>query len=263
MINESLLYRQDDQPFASVKGNWLHRELLAGDFKPSGKPFNANTPSVVASYPVPRNNHMVVKPRAAFGMYLYVLAVTTMSGALAAGDFTLTLAGLLKSTQRVPDTFPAAATTSHPDVVVFNNLNQPVQVKSVNYLTGEVVVARTAGVTSLRAYYISGNGEVIARAKRPSGSDGANQYLWRSSFRSLHETDQLNDDTAPTFGQLFELAAQFDLELVVTAPLEVKFDAYAPHKLRLPVAFVPVQIVPGQESRYHAKTEVSLRGGRI
>lgn len=264
-LNDSLLYLQGPQIFARMLGAFNHRELLASDFNASGKPFTANVAYVAANYSVPIGYHGVLKKGVSFGFYVYAKSVTTMAGGLAAGDFPIDLTavgGIVQSTLKAP---ALPSTGGHPDVIAYNSSVGMVAlpVKAINYDTNIVTVDRPAGCTSITLYYLPEQGTVGLRARRPTGRDQANPLLYQQSFRALHEVDQLSERTAPTFDDLKDLPARWQIQLEIESAAQVVFDAYAPHKIRLPFAIVPVEVLPGQASRYDAQAEVKLRGGRL
>lgn len=208
----------------------------------------------------------MLKAMQAFGLYLYQLAEFTMSAGEPTAPYVCDLNGLnlgiVKSTQKVGS--PELPTQNHPDVIAFQNTTGTrLDVNAINYSAGTVTVQRPTGTSRIRLYFLGSIGEVILRAIRPSGNDDANPILYRSSLRALHERDQLNDRTAPTFDRLKELGGRWTLALETNTPAPVKFDQYAPQKLKLPAALVPVSVLQGAGQTYDAKLEVALRGGTL
>lgn len=150
---------------------------------------------------------------------------------------------LIRST-RADRAFPSL---NHPDVIAYTQITgqpwAPARVLDVNWATGAVQVEVPNNAGKVRVYYTFGDGEVIIRAGRPFGSSGGQVQLFRSSARSLHETDQVDRDAAPFAARSPQPIPQnFTLSLAVRAQSAVYFDGLARHEISIPATETAVRV---------------------
>lgn len=262
----SILQTQNsERPAAVATGPFQARSFLTSDFKASGRFFTPNAPVVVAEHAVPIGVTLALLPARRCQIYLKAKHEVTMAGATPAGDFTIDLGTAGCDIVKSKRPAPALPTTGHPDAHAFAfNGNTPmgeIQVVSIDYDANVVVVNRPAGATKIVLYFLTGSGELILRAVRPTGSDQASPQLFRYSFRSLHETDQADDLSAVTFDDLKELPNRWKIAVEVISPVNIAFEPEARHLLTLPGGYTPTKVLDA--SRFDALAEVALRGGRL
>ncbi|MEF2280388.1 hypothetical protein V3W47_19005 [Deinococcus sp. YIM 134068] len=150
----------------------------------------------------------------------------------------------LVRTTRADRAFPA---TSHPDVIAYTLVTggtwQPARVMAVDWSTGAVTVETPNNAGKVRVYYTFGDGEISIRAGRPFGSSGGYIQLYRTSARSLHETDQTDRDAAPFAARTPQPIPQnFTLSLAVRASSAVFMDGLARHEVSIPATETAVQV---------------------
>lgn len=263
----SIFQRQGASPVAIPLGAFQNRQFLASDFV--GKVFTAyplNSPVVVAELPVPLGVTLALLPGRRTSLYLEAQHLETMSGGLATGDYVIDLGAVGKDIVKSTRVAPAfgAGTDSHPDAHAFQfngGAWVPCLVKAIDYDANTVTVARTTGTTSIDLRFLTGNGEVVLRGVRPTGSDQANPQLARYALRGLHESDQINDRTALNLDDLKELPERWKLVIEVNSNAPILFDSKARHQIVLPGGYTPTKVL--DKSRWDAVAEVALRGGRL
>lgn len=263
----SIFQRQGDKVAAIALGAFQNRQFLASDFV--GKTFTVyplNSPVVVAELSVPLGVTLALLPNRRTSVYLEAQHLETMSGGLATGDYVIDLGAVGKDivqSTRIAPAFGAGIDT-HPDAHAYQYNGGswlPCLVKAINFDTNTVTVARTTGTTSIDLRFLTGNGEVMLRAVRPTGSDQANPQLFRYAFRGLHESNQINDRTAVNLDDLKELPERWKLAVEVNSNAPILFDDKARHLIALPGGYTPTKVL--EKSRWDAVAEVALRGGRL
>ncbi|WP_034383173.1 hypothetical protein [Deinococcus sp. YIM 77859] len=225
--------------------------------------------STVAYFDGPLGHLMLFKGGENFRFFLKGRFETGVAGGTAAGPFVVNLAAaghtLIRSTR------PGAAFPNlfHPDVLAYTSADggttwQAAPVSAVDWAAGTVTVDRPGNATRVAVYFTTGDGEFELRVVRPLGSDVASAKLFGGALRSIHETDQTNARSAPTFGaegREYPLPPQFRLELAVRSRTPVVFDQYAGHELSLPVFDTPIRVLDA--AQLNAQAELKLRGGTL
>lgn len=253
-------------PFAPLAAA-TRLSLTADRFTPQQQVLGILSP--VATFDGPLGHLMLFKGGENFRFFLKGRFETGVAGGTAAGPYVVDLAAAghsLIRTTRPGTTFPS---TSHPDVLAYTSADggatwQAANVTAVDWAAGQVTVDRPGNATRVAVYFTTGNGEFELRVSRPLGSDAARAKLFGSALRSIHETDQVNARSAPTFGgegREYPLPPQFRLELAVRSTTPVVFDRYAGHELSLPVFDVPIRVLDA--AQLNAQAELKLRGGTL
>ncbi|THF88469.1 hypothetical protein E7T09_04490 [Deinococcus sp. KSM4-11] len=225
--------------------------------------------STVAYFDGPLGHLLLFKGGENFRFFLKGRAEFVVPGGTAAGAYVVNLAGAGHSPIRT--TRPAAAfpTTSHPDLLAYTSIDnkatwQLASISAADFAAGTVTVTLPANTTHVVVYHTTGNGEFELRILRPLGSDTSRAKLFGSALRSIHETDQSNTRSAPTFGgegREYPLPPQFRLELAARTTTPIVFDQYAQHELSLPVFDTPVRVLDA--AQLNAQAELKLRGGTL
>jgi hypothetical protein len=134
----------------------------------------------------------------------------------------------------VPPAFP---TQAHPNAKAFISDTGlpgsyvPTNITAINYVTGQVTVAKTATTTRVKLYYLLGDGEVVVRGRKPSAYDQDARQIFRSSSRRLNEIDQVDTKTAPKIPTPQPLLSQFRLELAARTAGLIVWDDEAEHEV--------------------------------
>lgn len=158
---------------------------------------------------------------------------------------------------------------SHTDLLAYHRVDEsgtwePAEISAVDWEAGTVMVSRPAGSRDVALYFLTGDGELEIRITRPLGSDDASAKLFNSALRSLHEVDQSNVRSAPTFGVIgreYPLPPQFRLEFAIRSKTQILFDEFAQHEISLPMYDTPIEIF--NVSELNAQAELKLRGGTL
>lgn len=225
--------------------------------------------STVAYFDAPLGHLMLFKGGENFRFYLKGRHEVGVSPATPAGPFVVDLAAAGHSLIRSPRPGAAFPNTSHPDVLAYTTVDggeswQAAPVTAVDWAAGTVTVDRPDNATTVAVYFTTGDGEFELRVVRPLGSDVASAKLFGGALRSIHETDQTNARSAPTFGaegREYPLPPQFRLELAVRSQTPIVFDQYAQHELSLPVFDTPIRVLDA--AQLNAQAELKLRGGTL
>jgi hypothetical protein len=233
--------------------------------------------SAVAYLDVPLGHLFVFRGGDNFRFYLKGAVEVGIAGGTPAGPLVIDLAAQGVRAVRTPRTavdLPAAYVSGpgvafHPDFVALTSADGgttwlPAAVLAFDPVAQTVTVQRPGNATRVRVYYVPGEGEFQLRAVRAMGSDRTLANLYANSLRAVHETDQNNARSAPTFGSdgmEYPLPPQFRLELAVRAASKILWDQYAQHELMLPMYDGQVQVTDA--GTMAAQAEVKLRGGAI
>jgi hypothetical protein len=264
----NILQNQGQSPFAMVTAAAKARLFTRTDFDaPPGAASRVHTPTAffeIARLVSPLEAQNALLPDRACDFYLYAQANETYSGALAAGNVTIDLAAKGFRIAESRRTVPTLPSTAHPNVKAIGYAGaakSALQIVSVDYNTGQVVVNRTAGITRIDLRFLNGDGEFSFRAYRPTGGDTAAPLLAKYPFRTIHEADQKNIEESFKFDWLAELPPRWRVALEVYSPAPMPWDDDAPHILSIPGLVAPVRVIDA--SRYNAVAELALRGGRL
>lgn len=225
--------------------------------------------SAVAYFDGPLGHLLLFRGGENFRFYLKGRHEVGVAGGTAAGAFVVDLAAAGHALIRSPRPGAAFPNSYHPDVLAYTSadggttwLSAPVA--AVDWAAGTVTVDRPGNATRVAVYFTTGDGEFELRIVRPLGSDVASAKLFGGALRSIHETDQTNARSAPTFGsegREYPLPPQFRLELAVRSRTPIVFDRYAQHELSLPVFHTPIRVLDA--AQLNAQAELKLRGGTL
>lgn len=225
--------------------------------------------SGVAYFDGPAGHLLLFKGGETFRFYIKGRHEVGVVGGTPAGPYDVNLAAAGHTLMRTPRPGAAFPNANHPDVLAYTSSDggttwTRATVNAVNFDTGVVTVERPGNATRVAVYFVTGDGEFELRILRPLGSDVSSAKLFGGALRSIHETDQTNARSAPTFGsegREYPLPPQFRLELAVRTKTPIVFDRYAEHELSLPVFDTPVRVLDA--ARLNAEAEVKLRGGSL
>jgi hypothetical protein len=194
----------------------------------------AGVESAFAFYQVPLD-HAIALKAAAFTLRIkgQVLPAAFAASGTATVVVDLAAAGLkiAKSTLSAP-AFPTAA---HPDAVAFVSdtgaVWTPANITAINYITGQVTVAKLATTTRVKLYYLLGDGEIVLRGRKPSAYDQDARQIYRDSSKKLNELDQVDGRTAPKLTRPQPLISQFRLEIAARTAGLVEWVDEARHEI--------------------------------
>lgn len=194
----------------------------------------AGVESTFAFFQVPID-HAIALKAAAFTLRVkgQVLPAAFVASGTATVVVDLGVAGLkiAKSTLVAP-AFP---TQAHPDAVAFVSDNgivwTPANITAINYVLGQVTVAKLATTTRVKLYYLLGDGEIILRGRKPSAYDQDARQIYRDSSKRLNELDQVDGRTAPKLTRPQPLISQFRLELAARTVGLVEWVDEARHEI--------------------------------
>ncbi|MFB9994490.1 hypothetical protein ACFFLM_21265 [Deinococcus oregonensis] len=141
----------------------------------------------------------------------------------------------------------ALPSLNHPDVIAYTQIANgawtPARVLSINWGTGAVGVETPSNAGKVRVYYTFGDGEIVLRAGRPFGGSSGAIQIYRTSARGLHETDQVDRDTAPYAVRSPQPIPQmFNFSIAVRAASAVYFDGLARHEVNIAATETAVNV---------------------
>lgn len=232
--------------------------LTASDFTPGAQLVNIMSP--VAYFDVPVGHIIGLLGKKSFRAY--IKGRKDLAGVTGETFDTNVRA---TRTQRPAGAFPTA---NHPDLVVWGrdvNSNGPwtkLEISWFDFSTGELVLQNAlTEPTDLRVYYVISEGEFEIRAARPVGSDGVTTKLFGAPFRAMHEVDQTNARSAPTFGgkAIFSLPQNYRLTLEARTGALIDWSDMAEHELVISAVDQPVRVT--DEQLLMVRAEEKLRGG--
>ena len=223
--------------------------------------------STVAYFDGPLGHLMLFKGGETFRFYLK--GRHQQGVAVTGGDVVIDLRAAGHSLMQSPRSGAAFPNKYHPDVLAYTSANggatwTAATIKAVDWATGKVTVTTPAGSSQVAVYFLTGDGEFELRVVRPLGSDVVSAKLFGGACRSIHETDQTNARSAPSFGgvgQEYPLPPQFRFEISVRSKTPIVFDKYAYHEISLPLYDTPIRVLDA--AQMNAQAEVKLRGNSI
>ena len=210
------------QPFTFTPDSFKRSQHLAG------------VESAFAYYQVPLDHAIALKPEA---FTLRIKGFVSPAAFAASGAATVVVdlgaAGLKIAQGSQPS--PAFPTQAHADAVAFVSdagvVWTPANITAINYITGQVTVAKLPTTTRVKLYYLLGDGEVILRGRKPSAYDQDARQIYRSSSKKLNELDQVDNKTAPKLTRPQPLISQFRLELAARTAGLVEWVEEARHEI--------------------------------